>query len=127
MVKLVITPTQGKFTARHPVTGDTEFEKADGTTVQGIFYVVGSSSKEFYNYINGKRAYDILQESDGDDTGEMLAALIVGWDDTGFVDVPYSKEEALDMMNSPENLWLRQQLKDFMEDQSNFFAKEVKA
>lgn len=120
MTKIIIQPKSGEFIATHPVTGSTNFEKEDGTTVQGKFTVVGSSSKEFYNYISGKSTHDVLTTK-GDETGEMLASLIIGWEDTNFIDEPYSPEAALELMNDPNNLWLRHQLKDFMEDQANFF------
>ena len=127
MVKLIIQPTQGCFVAKHPVTGEEYFEKEDGSMIQGIFTVVGTSSKEFYNYINTHNQFGVLTTGNEDTTAEMLASLIVDWEDNGFISDPYSPEVALEMLEAPENLWLRSQLKLFMEDTANFFGNEVKA
>ena len=95
--------------------------------IQGIFTVVGTSSKEFYNYINTHNQFGVLTTGNEDTTAEMLASLIVDWEDNGFISDPYSPEVALEMLEAPENLWLRSQLKLFMEDTANFFGNEVKA
>ncbi len=117
-MKLAIQPHEGTFYAKHPVTGKDVFDNGD-KEIQGIFKVVGSSSKEFYDVVNQTDSHLILSEISSAD--KLLAALIIGWDDTGFIDDPYTPEGALELITAPENLWLKLQLKDFVETQSNFF------
>ncbi len=125
MANLILKPQTAKFTAIHPATGKDYFENNKGKKIKGVFEVAGISSPEFYKYINQQVENDITHQ---DDVGihNMIAALIVGWDDTGFIDVKYSAEEALDLISKPENNWLKLQLQTFMEDGANFFTGGVK-
>jgi len=52
---------------------------------------------------------------------ETAAAAIVGWSDDEFFGGAYSKEFALQLMNTPEMEFLRTQVNKFVSDQANFF------
>ena len=119
MATLKIQPHPGKFIVINPVTNEDFFLQEDGSKLQGIFTLVGSSSKEFYNAVNNIGAYAALTE---DDSGnKILAAMIIGWEDTGFIEEEYSIEEALSLVNDPVNAWLTNQFQAFVNSQSNFF------
>jgi len=124
MVKLLIKPTSTELIIKHPATGSEYFDTADGDKIQCILTVVGSSSKEFHDAIVDMPPYAALTDSTEGD--KVIAALIVGWKDNGFIDTPYSKDAALELIENPENLWLKAQIKAFVENNKNFFVSGAK-
>lgn len=94
----------------------TFFETEDGEPIQGILKMVGRSSKEFRDYFDSIQS-DFAQY----DPTEVLASMVVGWEENGFFDVPYSKEAALELVKDENNKWLMDQLAAFNNKASNFF------
>ncbi len=119
MATLKITPHEGKFIVINPVTNEDFFVQEDGSHLQGIFNIVGSSSKQFYEAVNNIGAYKALTEEESGN--KILAAMIVGWEDNGFIEEQYSVEEALNLINDPANRWIVGQLQEYVNDQRNFF------
>ena len=121
MGNLAIRPVQATLIIKHPVTGE---------ETNGVFRLVGTSSPQFYNAVNG------LVNSDDDEalsndvkfSQNILASCIVGWDETDFntddegKPIAYSPEEALNLISDPMNQWLANQLKDYVENAAHFFT-----
>lgn len=119
MASILIKPHTSKFRPLHPATNENAFTKGK-KKIKPYIELVGSNSSEFYNCVKAEDAIDILQEEDNS-TARLVAACIVGWDKSGFIDEPYSKEAALEIMLDPNNLWLLNQLKEHIAQTANFF------
>lgn len=124
MVNVVLKPQVGKLILTHPGTGELYFDNGKGEKIQGILHIVGTSSVEFRNAMKSimpSSFVDFIQGKDDDTESRLMASCIVGWDDTGFILEPYSPQNAIDLIMDPQNLWIKVQVKKFIEDQSNFF------
>lgn len=121
-----LIPQVCKLQIKHPVTGETEFPLPDGSTGPLEIWLVGRNSKEWFDYI--KKIKDSNQEVEifskvSKDAHELMSRLIIGWLDNGAIDNQYSKENALDLISNPQNIWLLEQLQSALIDEANFFLK----
>lgn len=126
-------PEVGVLTLSHPATGETWFEHPEtGEPIQGIMYLCGYDSEAYSKaatqYIERRvnNTVDWTLEQSKEENKTLAAACIVGWEDNGFFTTPWSKEEALDLMTRPENVWLVVQILDFLSDRNHFFTKNSK-
>lgn len=121
-----LVPKTGTLIIKHPVTGETEFSLDSGEKVQLILHIVGRNSQEWLDFMKK------INEKGGLDKGELFSRIsdnaksfisnqIVGWDDTGALKEPYSKENAEKLINDPKNSWLMEQIQEFLLDEANFF------
>lgn len=134
MANVALKTTVWKMPIRNPIyeadsapEGVTEYTlpRLDGEgTCECSLHLVGMYSKEFIQASrNALRArgdkWDIVNLDD--ENTKILAACIVGWDNTGFIDVEYSPEEALDLLQNVK--WLADQVQLAIADKKNFFEK----
>lgn len=125
MVKVLIEPKVGRLVLTHPGTGDKFFDDGNGNLIEGILYIVGTSSKEFRNALKAitpTNYIDIINGKDEELENRLLAGCIVGWENTGFIFEEYSPENALDLISEPKNFWIKVQVKNFIDNQANFFS-----
>lgn len=119
-----LKPTTATLQVKHPVTGETEFELPDGSMGPLELYVVGRNSPQWVQIITelkkNAEGYDVFSKI-SEDAHKFLASLIVGWKDNGAIDTPYSYDEALSLIKNPDNIWLVDQLQQFILEEKNFF------
>jgi hypothetical protein len=64
------------------------------------------------------------------DQAERLSVLATGWHlvgpDRKVIDIPFSKENALDLFSSPETAWLRRQAFVYVANEANFMKGSSK-
>jgi hypothetical protein len=121
-----LKPKTAKLNITHPATGETMFALPDGTEVPFIIYVVGRNSPQWANFM--KKMHSTTTQIDVrskvvPEALEFAASLIVGWEDNGIIDEPYSPEAALSLIKNTDNIWLLGQIQNFFLDESNFFGK----
>lgn len=114
-------PKAATYIIKNPVKMATDpdyewFETEDGTKIQGKIQLVGRNSKQFKDYIK-----KISDNSETLDYKKVIAELIIGWEDTGFFDAPFSAEKVQELITDPNDDWLVEQLVTFSVDNSNFF------
>lgn len=63
------------------------------------------------------------------DRSEQLASCIVGWSglSSGGADLPYSPQEAIKLIDKPENAWIREQVEGFVTKRVNYFRESPEA
>ena len=119
-----LIPQVCKLSIKHPVTGETEFPLPDGSTGPLEIWLVGRNSVEWFNFIkklkDGNSTADLFSKV-AQEAQELIASLIVGWLDNGAIDNTYSKENALELISNPQNVWLLEQLQAALLEESNFF------
>jgi hypothetical protein len=123
-----ILDNAGKILYEEPIMEPEDtFTLPDGSRVQGILHIVGRNSKQYMDAIKTimKKGIPSSQSLDrlADDKTTMLASYIVGWDDTGLFNLQYSPDEAYNLISNPEMFWLREQIDQFIMDDTNFFLK----
>jgi len=122
-----LNPQLMKMKVEHPFTGDTTFQNSKGEDIEGIIHIKGVYSKEYTDVfdaiIGNKNVIDptITEARENDIT--LLIACVVGWDDNGFIDKPYSPEEADALLRNPEYKWLAEQISNYIKESSNFFGR----
>jgi len=126
-LKIALRPVEGRMELKHPVTGEPEFE-IDGKVMKVTFHMVGTSSKQFRDAYRKATPAEKIQAALTDDfefESRLTAACIVGWDDKdGFISKPYSPENAFELLNDPDNMWVREQVRNYLNDQTHFFSSE---
>jgi hypothetical protein len=110
---------------KHPIT---EFDLPDGSKGPLEIWLVGRNSQQWLDFMRKIKANGSNEKSDlfskiTEEAHEFVASLIVGWLDNGAIDVPYSKEEAFNLISSPDNIWILEQLQVYILDETNFFLK----
>ena len=133
MANVGLKTTIWKMPIRNPVwdaeeapEGHTEhtLPKVDGSGFcECSLHLVGMYSREFIEASRqALRArgdnWDIVNLDE--ENTKILAACVVGWDDTGFIDVSYSPEEAMDLLQNVK--WLADQVQLAIADKKRFFA-----
>lgn len=131
MVGIVVKPQVAKMKLINPGTDEPLFTvEKEGETklVECSLHVVSRFSKQFRDAKRkmleknkGHMSLDAIEE----ENTFMLAALVVGWDDTGVIDEPYSPEGALELLTNPENGWIVEQLNVFTMEKEHFFVNGV--
>lgn len=58
---------------------------------------------------------------------QLVALTVVGWDDNGSIDEPYSEEGCLHLLSQPENLFIATQLYLHSSNRANFYELEKKS
>lgn len=122
-----LVPKIGKLHIKD-VFGNTEFELPNSGTGPLELHIVGRNSQQWLDIIKKIKDNSIDNEADlwsktSKDAVEFASSLIVGWEDNGLIDVPYSKEEALNLVSNPDNIDILQQIQEFIMDSTNFFLK----
>lgn len=94
----------------------------DGKECEFALHLVGQHSPQFM-----KASREAIRNR-GDDWGvldlddentHILSQCIVGWDDTGFIDEPFSPEGALQLLT--DNKWIADQVQVAIADKQSFF------
>lgn len=122
-----LVPQIGKYKVKHPITDQTEWVLPDGSTGPLEIWLVGRSSKKWLDFMKTtKEANKDVTTTElfsrvTDVARDFLAEMIVGWLDNGAIDTSYSPENARDLVNDPNNIWLLEQLQSFVLTESNFF------
>jgi len=125
--ELVPHPTTMKL--MHPVTGETTFKNDKDEDVEGVLTVVGHFSQEFYDaiftYMDNDQPKGSVVDHLDEQTVKMTAACVIGWEDNGFFDEPYSKEGIEGIMLDPRFRWVTNQVREFVADKAHFFSKPL--
>lgn len=126
MAKMTLKDVQPKhhtFELVHPEIGETG----------GTITVRSAQSREYFDAsleMNKKYSTDSEEEetkTDPKETIKILAELnasaIVDWDEE-FFGCKFSYDKAVELMQEPENFWIRNQIDEVIADKSNFFMKD---
>ena len=112
------------------------FPLPDGSIGPLEIYLVGRNSKQWLDFMKeikkmSKKGEGVdistgvmdldLMDRISDKSREFMASLIIGWLDNGALDAEYTPDEALELVSNAENIWLLEQMQEFVLVESNFF------
>ena len=132
-LNLKLKVKKGILKLTNPITGGTEFdiETDEGTKqVECVLHLVGSHSKEYFNFLKKARenGWDIRKafEPWNVEFNELIASVIIGWDDNGAFNTPWSAEAAREVILAEGNEWIIEQISTFLFESANFFTQSSK-
>lgn len=114
-----------------PVERDLPILDGEGNPTGIVFKVVGQDST-LYREIT-KRHLRTVHENPKQDVDyfmstatSLLAACIVGWTGLteGGVEIPFSQAKAIDLLDRPGLLFVREQVEAYTSQRANFFRKD---
>lgn len=114
-----------------PVARDLPIHDGNGNPTGIVFKVVGQDSKLFREIT--KRHLRVVHENPKQDVDyfmtlstALVAACIVDW--TGMtesgVELPFSQAKAIELLDSPGALFIREQVEAYTSQRANFFRKD---
>lgn len=121
MVKLALQPQEQKLTIKHPATKDEVLAyDEDGEPIKFVLHIVSPYSTQFRDVV--KQMSSQTDKDNYQHVVKLAAACIVGWDETKFVDSPYSPEVVNEIFEDAQNMWIAEQVVSFVDNLENFFT-----
>lgn len=114
----------------HPATGEALTNKDTGEEAYILVSNLNSPEVQAFNRRKNDAAKTGAKRDDEADFRERVAVLVKGWSMVDFegnaIDLPYSPEEALALVNDPEMYWVLSQIMTFVTNDANFLRSKAK-